>query len=230
MSAAPGDTEAPAPSARPDSGAASEAVAISPGTFEPSDGEAFRVVAFIRIAASTGADGLEVSMNMTVQVVERYESRPIRDAIVVGGALGRATRAAPSGPGKYTLQEREYAPFYELSVERPGAALRGVRLKAPGLGAVRAAARERAARVEWSPSREPWVNDVGVSVFGLDLGTRTYHASGRSDFGVLELPARATPSAGAYLVTVRRATSLDLVTPSSVAFVELETHAPMLVP
>lgn len=209
-----------------------ESISASPGTFTPLGAEAFRVVVFVR--AEAGATARDTSVLISVQVVAQDQPVPIRDAIVTAGSIGHASVATQTRPGEYTVQETGYAPGYELTVERPGAgvALRGVRLRSPGFHAVRPdrSHRGKPSRVGWSPNREGWVDDVSVYVFGLDAGTATYKTFGQADTGSFELPGEALPNKGSYLVTVRRASSIDLATPRSLAFVELETHASLLVP
>lgn len=228
------DDSETSPSNAPDDAPRAESadVSSSPGAFaSPDPSNAFRVIAFVRAIASSGVDARHVEVSISVQVADADAPIPIRDAVVTVGPLGQARVAAQTHPGEYTLRGTGWSPAYELTVERGSAALRGVRLRAPGFHSVRVdAPAADAPRVEWSPRTQQWVDDVGVDVFDLESGSVTFRRSGAPDEGSFALPLTALARKGTYLVKVRRAASVVLATPSSLAFGELEVAMPVSLP
>lgn len=193
----------------------------APSSGELSGAEPFR--AFVLVSARTAAGAKPREVPVLIDVRLGRSGAPLSGAVVSAGSLGKAVLATPVEPGRYVVDELGYAPWYEVSIEAGGAVLRGIRLRAPALHSVSVPARPmrgQLALVDWSPSHDSSVDDAQVRVFGWEDGKLTYDAH-VADSGRLALPASALPSSSAFVIEVRRAASLTLAAPSSVAIVEL---------
>ena len=207
--------------------AATAAGAPSGGTFSGTQ----PLKAFVHVQADVSTGPGRVDTPVIIDVELAASATALSGASVTAGTVGRAVLATMVQPGLYRVEEASYSGWYDIEIAAGDAVLEGVRVRGPSAHAVILPPHLTSIEpvvLRWAPNREGLVDDVEVKVFDWSAGRLLGDVHG-TDTGELDLPPASLPAASTAGVQVRRAASLTLGAPNSVAIVDLTSSAEALV-